>query len=337
MEYKEPIPKQDYKVLVRCFTFNQSKYIEDAFNGFVMQTTKFPYVCVIVDDCSTDGEQEVIKAYLNKEFDMSVGEHYETEYANITIAPHKTNPNCTFVVYLLKYNHYSKKQPKWPYFQQWREHCEYEAKCEGDDYWLNPLKLQKQVDILDANHELSFCFNAFVMKFVNGTERDIHYFPKSRTVISQDEMLRKEKFPKIVTIMYDIKKYGKGYMAWCKGKPPIGDFPMCLDLLSKGKAAYIDEVMSAYRLSADSSWTSAINKSLSKRIEHRRRVNCIYKYYDEYTHYVYSDLLNKMERKRNFIFCINVVKLFVDKITFGLVSSKLEPIIRKQLNRNKDV
>ena len=63
MEY----PK--FKVCVRCSTFNQAKYIEDTMNGFVMQQTDFPFVCCIVDDASTDGEQDVIKKYMDMHFD----------------------------------------------------------------------------------------------------------------------------------------------------------------------------------------------------------------------------------------------------------------------------
>lgn len=159
MEYNEPIPNKDYKVLVKCFTFNQSKYIEDALNGFTMQKTTFPFVCTIVDDCSTDGEQEIIKAYLDNEFLMSASEHFETEYANITIAQHKVNTNCTFAIYFLKYNHYSKKEPKAKYLKKWRECCEYEALCEGDDYWTHPQKLQMQVDFLDNHHDYMMCFH----------------------------------------------------------------------------------------------------------------------------------------------------------------------------------
>lgn len=55
-----PAPKQEYKVLVRCFIFNHSKYIEYTLNGFAMQQTNFPFVCLVIDDASTDGEQEVI-------------------------------------------------------------------------------------------------------------------------------------------------------------------------------------------------------------------------------------------------------------------------------------
>ena len=56
----------DFKVCVRCMTYNQASYIEDALNGFCIQQTSFPFVCCILDDASTDGEPEVIKKYLRK-------------------------------------------------------------------------------------------------------------------------------------------------------------------------------------------------------------------------------------------------------------------------------
>ena len=85
------IPNQDYKVLVRCFTFNQSQYIEDALNGFVMQKTDFPFVCLVMDDCSTDGEQDVIRAFLSRECDMTNAEYHDIELAEVVIVPHRTN------------------------------------------------------------------------------------------------------------------------------------------------------------------------------------------------------------------------------------------------------
>ena len=52
------------EVVVRCITFNHAPYIQEALNGFTMQKTTFPFVCTIIDDASTDGEQDVIKKYL---------------------------------------------------------------------------------------------------------------------------------------------------------------------------------------------------------------------------------------------------------------------------------
>ena len=95
-------PQRDYMVLVRCFTYNHSQYITDALNGFVMQKTNFPYVCLIVDDASTDGEQNVIMDFLQKECDIDYAERTETgDYLRIK-APHKTNSNCTLVVFFFE-------------------------------------------------------------------------------------------------------------------------------------------------------------------------------------------------------------------------------------------
>lgn len=60
----------NYTISVKCITFNHAPYIVDAMNGFCIQQTNFPYVAVIVDDASTDGEPEVIKQYLQKHFDL---------------------------------------------------------------------------------------------------------------------------------------------------------------------------------------------------------------------------------------------------------------------------
>lgn len=86
-----------FKVIVRCFTFNQSRYIEETMNGFTMQQTNFPYVCCIVDDASTDGEQQVIIEYIKEYFDITdtaVAYQKETDYAHVVYAQHKINKNC---------------------------------------------------------------------------------------------------------------------------------------------------------------------------------------------------------------------------------------------------
>ena len=147
----------NFKVCCRCFTFNQAKYITEAMNGFTMQQTSFPFVCTIVDDASTDGEPEVIRKYVEENFDFSEGSvafHKETDYAHITYAQHKTNNNCYFAVLYLKENHYSQSKSKMGYLSEWRDMCEYEALCEGDDYWIDPLKLKKQFDILELKHDI---------------------------------------------------------------------------------------------------------------------------------------------------------------------------------------
>lgn len=135
------IPKQDYMVLCSTITYNQAQYITDTMNGFCMQQTNFPFVCYIIDDASMDGEQDMIEAYLNEHFQMEVAEHYELELANVIVAKHITNPNCTFAVYLLKRNLWKEPDLKYSHRKPWTNRCKYIALCEGDDYWTDPLKL----------------------------------------------------------------------------------------------------------------------------------------------------------------------------------------------------
>lgn len=172
-----------FKVTVQCATFQHAKYITDAMNGFTMQQTDFPFVCTIIDDASTDGEQAVISNYLDTHFDLSedgVAYKKETDYAHIIYAQHKTNKNCYFAVLFLKENHYSQKKDKGPYLKEWRENVDYIALCEGDDYWIDPLKLQKQVEILDNHPEYGAVYTAFE-PFDNETKeiKKFRFVPRS--------------------------------------------------------------------------------------------------------------------------------------------------------------
>lgn len=169
---------QNPLVFVECMTFNHVNYIEDAMKGFVMQQTDFSYVAVVVDDASMDGEPEVIKRFLEKEFDMASSVQDETEDYVRVVAKHKTNENCTFVVVFLKYNHYSIQKPKWKYYWNWRKKAKYIALCEGDDYWTDSLKLQKQVNFLEEHEEYGFIgANCMVCKGNELTD-DIDWFAK---------------------------------------------------------------------------------------------------------------------------------------------------------------
>lgn len=194
MEY----PK--FKVCVRCMTYNQSKYIEETMNGFTMQQTDFPFVCCIVDDASTDGEKDVIIKYLQKHFDISnssVSCSEETDYAYIYFAQHKKNKNCFFAVLLLKENLYSKKEEykKFSYIARWRDTCDYEAICEGDDYWIDCEKIQSQASFLDKNSNYSMVASNSYLISEDGRKLGI-YFSKlpSRNILTMEELIEGRKF-----------------------------------------------------------------------------------------------------------------------------------------------
>ena len=166
-----------YMVCTRCSTFNHAPFIVDTMNGFTMQETTFPVVSLIIDDASTDGEPEIIKQYL-KDYFLNPYREEETDDYCMICAKHKSNLNCTFIVFLLKYNHYSIKKSKLPYLSEWLDNSKYHALCEGDDYWIHPNKLQIQVFFLESHPNISYTctrYKTYIEK-VYGMGDDIFLF-----------------------------------------------------------------------------------------------------------------------------------------------------------------
>ena len=118
-------------VSVYTTTYNHAPFIRQCIEGIVMQQTKFTFRFIIHDDASTDGTAEIIR-------------EYEALYPNLIIAIYQTE------------NHFSQGKN---YYKYIIPHLtgKYVAQCEGDDYWIDPLKLQKQVDFLENNPEYSIC------------------------------------------------------------------------------------------------------------------------------------------------------------------------------------
>lgn len=191
MESNQTIPiNKDYKVLVGCMTYNHSKYIVDALNGFAMQKTNFPFACIVMDDASTDGEPEVIKDWLERECDMPRAVHYDLDLSNVIVVPHKTNENCTMAVYLLKRNLYTEVSLKFELAQPWSEHSEYIALCEGDDYWTDPEKLQIQSDCLDNQLEVDMCAHRITLKSaVTGKEYKHKKYHQKKILIPIEQII----------------------------------------------------------------------------------------------------------------------------------------------------
>ena len=243
----------DFKVCVRCFTFNHAKYITDAMDGFVLQKTNFPFVVTIVDDASTDGEQEIIRQYVSEYFnvqDVDVAYTKETDYAVITFAQHKTNMNCYFAVLFLKENHYSKKKDKFQYLREWRDKVDYEAICEGDDYWILPEKLQMQVNVLDSNSSVGVVHTDF--NLVSGKR---HHF--RHTSIAEDCLipLLEHKYPiGTLTIMYRKIVFQSIPQLWKTdlSRISMGDYPMFIEMASITKFVYLPIISAKYRILGES-------------------------------------------------------------------------------------
>ena len=253
-----------YRLCVRCFTYNQAPYIEDALNGFCIQKTNFPFVCTIVDDASTDGEQEVIKRYLQENFDLedkSIVRNEDTDDYFLTFARHKTNHNCYFVVLYLKCNHHSIKKSKMPYISEWQDNCKYIAICEGDDYWIDPYKLQKQVDFMENHPLYTMCCSDARIVTTNG-EHDWHRYESDTDISVQDMVLGGGLFVQTATILYR-KQLLENYPDCCK-LCHVGDYPLQIWSTLNGSVRYFATKTTVYRFCREGSWTS---ESTKKSIE----------------------------------------------------------------------
>ena len=233
-----------YMVCTQCFTFNHAPYIVDAMNGFVMQKTTFPVITIIVDDASTDGEQEVIRNYLAEHF-QSPYRTDETEYARIICARHKTNNNCEFVVVLLKYNHFSIKKSKFPYLSEWLDNAKYHAICEGDDYWVDNEKLQIQFDAIELHPNMRMCTHAYkvVTDFKSGLG-DTHTL-KEDGILDTGLVIENVQCPQTASFFYR-SELQKEFPQFFK-KLDVGDYPLRVYAAITGGIYYIDRVMSCYR------------------------------------------------------------------------------------------
>ena len=132
--------EQDNKhplVAIKCLVFNHEPYLRDCLEGFVMQQTDFPFVAIVHDDASTDHSADIIREYAAKYPDIILP-IYETE------------------------NQYSKSDGSLGRIMNAAVDttgAKYVALCEGDDYWTDPRKLQKQVDFLETHPDYSLCFH----------------------------------------------------------------------------------------------------------------------------------------------------------------------------------
>ena len=121
-------------VSICCLAYNQKKYIGKTIESFLTQKTSFEYEIIIHDDASSDGTQDIIREYAEK-------------------YPHKIIP------VFQKQNQYSKGVENSITFCYPRARGKYIALCEGDDYWCDDYKLEKQVAIFESNPECTFIFS----------------------------------------------------------------------------------------------------------------------------------------------------------------------------------
>ena len=288
-----------FEASVCCMTYNQKDYIEDTMRGFIMQQTTFPFVCMVIDDASTDGEPEVLKHYLEENFDLTEhggAKHEETDDYSAVLCRHKNNPNCYFAVYFLKYNHYQldKHLQKMEYYSALVESVEYTGFCEGDDFWISPDFIQTSVDYLKSHNDYSAVFGNKLVSNEKG------------------EVLKKVKFKGGLTI-HDImrgRNMGLRNLFFRKECLYVAPFETGFRDI---EIYYFDREFAVYRITGKGVYSCLDKRKIvcnSYLHYYDFHKNTNFKYQKEYVNYQIRRLMGNLSNFSNFKYCCKLIKQF---------------------------
>jgi len=267
----EVVSDNRVKVSVCCITYNHREYVEECLNGILMQQTSFEFELIVHDDLSTDGTDEILKRYHQKYSEkMRIIRPQANRYSSCTRAI-----ATTYLLPIAK--------------------GEYIALCEGDDYWTDPFKLQKQVDILDSYRSCSVSIHASkVIEY--GKRFKIYRAHRSGTIIPFEEVVRwRHNLSQTATVLYR-KECMAGYPQFCLDCH-VGDYPLMLWLALHGKIYYLSDVMSVYRRGNSSSWTTKDrNIDIENRLALLQTEFDMLDGFNEITKGVYEDSINRKKQ-----------------------------------------
>lgn len=235
------IPKAPL-VSVCCCTYNQAHLVKDAINSFMMQKTNFDFEVLIHDDASKDGTVQILKEYQNR-------------------FPH------IIKLILQKENQFSKAHV-YPVYNLYKAaKGKYIAECDGDDYWEDPLKLQKQVDFMEKHPDYALCHHDYMIE-QDGVRR------------KPDPIKPPHDYTEQELIQYDSSGYGIGlcsrmfrnYHSPATAKDiedMCGDYPTIVYLGTQGKAKYLPGIKpSIYRrMNGTNSWCSLPADEMARRTQ----------------------------------------------------------------------
>ncbi len=233
--------KQKPLVSVHLLTYNHAKFIAQSIESVVNQQTNFPFEIVIGDDHSTDGTSQIVNQYAAKYPDL------------IKVVRGKTNggpqPNSIRIL--------ENSQGK------------YMAALEGDDYWIDPLKIQKQADFMEQNPDFAICFtNTRVEFFENNEEPYLLNSNIEKDVFELKDLIAETEvwFMGTATLFYTMSSIFP-VQPWFH-KTKSGDIPMIMLAARHGKIKYLPDVTAAYRRHAAGA-SNTDHKDDAKFLENR--------------------------------------------------------------------
>lgn len=265
-------------VSINCITYNHEKYIADAIDSFLMQKTDFEYEILIHDDASTDRTTEIIRQYEKKYPDL-IKPIYQTE------------------------NQYSKGVDV-SFINGKRAKGKYLAFCEGDDYWVDPYKLQIQKDYMEKHPECSLCVHAGYV--VSASTKKFKYYSrphKANKIFKVDEAITGGGGLFLSNSMFYPTMLAFDRPEFLENAP-VGDYPTVINLSLLGKVYYIDRFMSAYRVGDSDSWTSKTLSSIEKEIDLANQIAAMLDNINLYTKRKFEETINWTKNYNQFFLLI---------------------------------
>ncbi len=220
--------KDNIMVSVALYAYNEEKYIRQAIESIINQKTNFKYEIIVHDDASTDRTAEILQ-------------EYEKTYPNLIVGIYQHDNQYQKGVYIPQKYVYPIVRGK------------YMAYCDGDDYWTDPYKLQKQVDFLESHPDYSICTHAMERLYVKEGKSIETRVAQESMELDRKHMINWDgsKIPQIGTWVYRTE-YGVNRAELFRviqvgNRMSISDQPLGMYLSLQGKIWYIDEVMSVWR------------------------------------------------------------------------------------------
>lgn len=274
--------KDEIKVSIVCITYNQSGYIRDALDSFLSQKTTFEYEILVHDDASDDGTAEIIK-------------EYEEKYPDKITAV------------LQKENQYSKGVKVATTYLYPIVKGKYVAFCEGDDYWVDDLKLQKQFDYMEKHNECSMCMHNGLN--VSKDRKTIFYSkPLSKTARKYTTVdAIKGLGIKTVTNSYFfrteiLKKETPEFVKIA----PTGDYARVIVNSLYGYIYYMPDTMSAHRCEAKNSLTEQWGNNPEKWYEYIEKQIIMLDCLNKDTEYKYDKVIQQEKIEQRFRTYLNL-------------------------------
>lgn len=250
----------DVIVSVCCTTFNQVNYVSAMLDGILSQETDFGFEVLVHDDASTDGTLEVLLEYEKKD-------------NRVRLFPEEVNRFSEGVSYMDTILIPSAKG-------------KYIALCEGDDFWCDPHKLQKQVMYMETHPESTLSTHAARMiDGITGGELGVMGIGRQARDVNAIELMQNWRLPTASFLFRadDARTYSR---EWTFRKP-VGDFPRALYLATVGTVNYTPEPMSVYRYGAPASWTAISASSFNILIKNALDWTSMLENIDTVTGHVY--------------------------------------------------